>query len=72
MFAIENRLLAATMLLLVLLLILFDKRHEVEWTLLDEDDFTILNSTISIVLFLYNATLTNTHRLEAVITTDFN
>lgn len=72
MFAIDNRLLATTMLLLVLFLILFNKWHEVERALLDEDDFTILNSTISIILLLYNATLTNTHRLEAVITANFN
>ena len=72
MLTINDCLLTATMKLLILFLVLLDQRHQVKWTLLNKDDLAILDVSVSIVLFLHDATLTNVHGLEQIISADFD
>ena len=72
MFTLNNGFLSAAIHLFILFLVLLDEWHEVKRTLLDKDNFTILNASVCVSLFLNNATLPNIHRLKAVVPPDFN
>ena len=72
MLTINDCLLSATMELLILFLVLLHQRHQVKWTLLDKYNLAILDASISVVFLLHNATLTNFHRLEEIISPNFN
>ena len=72
MLTFNDCLLTATMKLLILLLVLLDQRHQVKWTLLNKDDLAILDVSVCIVFLLHDATLTNVHGLEQIISADFD
>ena len=72
MLTFNDCLLAATMKLLILFLVLLDQRHQVKWTLLNKDDLAILDVSVCIVFLLHDATLTNVHGLEQIISADFD
>ena len=52
--------------LFILLLVRLNKWNEIDWTLIDENNFAIYDA-ISHVLILYNATLADAHRLIAIV-----
>ena len=52
--------------LFILLLVCLNKWNEIDWTLIDKDDLAIHNA-ICHVLILYNATLSDAHRLIAIV-----
>lgn len=72
MLTFNDCLLTATMKLLILFLVLLDQRHQVKRTLLNKDDLTILDVSVSIVFLLHDATFTNVHGLEQVISAYFD
>lgn len=72
MLAFNDCLLRAIVLLLVLFLILIDEGHQVDGSLANEDDLTIFDTSIRVILLLNNMTLSDIHRLKEVITPNFD
>ena len=70
MLAFHDSFLGATIVLSVNLVVLLNEGKQIERTLSDENDLTILNATITAIFRFNNATLSNTHGLVGIVTAD--